>query len=87
MVTPFEYRVGDVVKIQDNRFIETHITPRWAYGYSGTVIRVNKLSYTVKLYNTDWKVRVNEEDLKLLERKNEDETSGTENQKSSGYQY
>ena len=87
MVTPFEYRVGDVVKIQDNRFIETHITPRWAYGYSGIVIRVNKLSYTVKLYNTDWKVRVNEEDLKLLERKNEDETSGTENQKDSGYQY
>ena len=82
-----KFRVGDVVKIQDNRFIETHITPRWAYGYSGTVIRVNKLSYTVKLYNTDWKIRVNEEDLKLLEKKNEDETSRTENQKGSGYQH
>ena len=63
-----KFRVGDVVKVRDNRFIETHITPRWAYGYSGTVIRSNKLSYTVKLDNTDWKVRVNEEDMILLER-------------------
>ena len=69
MVTVDKFRVGDRVKIQDNRFIETHITPRWAYNYQGTVIRSNKLSYTVKLDNTDWKVRVNEEDMKLLERK------------------
>lgn len=69
MMNVDKFRVGDVVKIRDNRFIETHITPRWSYGYSRTVIRVNKLSYTVKLDNTDWKVRVNEEDLKLLERK------------------
>lgn len=63
-----KFRVGDVVKIRDNRFIETHITPRWAYEYSGTVIRSNRLSYTVKLDNTNWKVRVNEEDMILLER-------------------
>lgn len=63
-----KFLVGDRVKIRDNRFIETHITPRWAYDYSGTVIRVNKLSYTVKLDNTDWTVRVNEEDLELLKR-------------------
>ena len=68
MLNDDKYRVGDMVKIQDNRFIETHITPRWAYGYSGTVIRVNKLSYTVKLYNTDWQCRVNEEDMVLIER-------------------
>ena len=69
--------MGDVVKIRDNRFIETHITPRWAYGYSGMIIRSNRLSYTVILDNTDWKVRVNEEDMILLERMFENEC-GTE---------
>jgi len=64
-----EFFTGDRVKIRDNRFIETHITPRWAYGYCGIVIRSNKLSYTVALDQTDWKVRVNEEDLMLIERK------------------
>ena len=73
MMNDDKYRVGDVVKIRDNRFIETHITPRWAYGYSGMVIRSNRLSYTVKLDNTDWKVRVNEEDMILLERGAENE--------------
>ena len=71
-----KFRVGDVVKIRDNRFIETHITPRWAYGYSGTVIRSNRLSYTVKLDNTDWQCRVNEEDMVLIERGAENECGG-----------
>jgi len=75
MMNVDKFRVGDVVKIRDNRFIETHITPRWAYGYSGTVIRSNRLSYTVKLDNTDWQCRVNEEDMVLIERGAENECS------------
>lgn len=44
-----DYRVGALVRVQDNQRIVTHITPRWAYGQIAEIVRVNKLSLTVKL--------------------------------------
>lgn len=44
-----DYRVGTLVRIRDNQRIVTHITPRWAYGLIGEIVRVNNLSLTVRL--------------------------------------
>lgn len=44
-----DYRVGALVRVVDNQRIVTHITPRWAYGQIGEIVRVNRLSLTVRL--------------------------------------
>lgn len=59
---------GAIVKIVDNGRIVTHITPRWTYGYCGTVVRLNDLSVSVKLagpYEGET-VRVNYPDLIVI---------------------
>lgn len=57
-------KVGERVKIVDNRLLTTHITPRWAYQYKGEVIRLNDKSITVKLDDYDgMRIRVDYEDV------------------------
>ena len=42
-------KVGDKVKIVDNGKIVTHNTPRWAYGETGLVVRLNDRTATIEL--------------------------------------
>jgi len=64
-----EVRIGDRVKVKDNGAFVTHITPRWAYSYYGTVIRLNPQSVTVRLDDFDgMKIRVDYIDLTIIKR-------------------
>jgi hypothetical protein len=62
---------GDIVEITDNGRIVTHVTPRWAYGCSGEVIRLNDRSVTIKLlhYSPGEIVRADYADVRPLLRR------------------
>ena len=59
---------GDVVEIRDNGRIVTHITPRWTYGCSGEVVRLNDRSVTIRLlhYSPGEIIRADYADVKFL---------------------
>lgn len=62
---------GDLVTIRDNGRIVTHTTPRWTYGCSGEIIRLNDRSVTIKLmsYAPGEIVRADYADVQLLRRR------------------
>lgn len=43
------YRIGTMVLIRDNGRIVTHHTPRWSYGCTAEIVRVNRVTLTVQL--------------------------------------
>ena len=58
-------KIGERVKIFDNGWRTTHITPRWSYRYKGEVIRLNDLSVTIRLDDFEgMKIRVDYDDVK-----------------------
>lgn len=61
-----DIRIGDRVRIRDNGWITTHITPRWSYFHHGTVVRLNDLSVTVELDDYDHeRIRVDYDDVEV----------------------
>lgn len=58
--------VGQHIKIFDNGFLRSHITPQWTYGCTGTVIRLNDQSVSIRLdsHSPGEVVRVNYYDVK-----------------------
>lgn len=64
-----DFRIGDRVKIIDNKRFVTHITPRWAYYHFGKIVRLNDLSVTVELDDYDHEhIRVDYDDVLVVGR-------------------
>ena len=63
-------KVGELVDVFDNGRIVTHNTPRWAYGTTGRVLRLNDKTATIELvtYCPGERIRVDYADIRIRQK-------------------